>query len=217
MPSAQNGLLNMVRLGRRAIAGCLNSAAALQPIRIALVRHGRASAGWDTAVDPGLDDLGRDQADVAAKKLDQIFAGQQVEIVSSPLLRCQQTAKSFADLRTTPVRICAEVAEIPSPSGVEMSSRVDWLRAAMQGTWADLGGEYVEFRDLVIKFVRSRETSTVIFSHFVAINAVIGALVGDDRVVIRSLDNCSITLLDRDADCNLSIAQSGHEADTLIR
>ncbi len=207
----------MVRLGRRAIAGCLNSAAALQPIRIALVRHGRASAGWDTAVDPGLDDLGRDQADVAAKKLDQIFAGQQVEIVSSPLLRCQQTAKSFADLRTTPVRICAEVAEIPSPSGVEMSSRVDWLRAAMQGTWADLGGEYVEFRDLVIKFVRSRETNTVIFSHFVAINAVIGALVGDDRVVIRSLDNCSITLLDRDADCNLSIAQSGHEADTLIR
>ena len=207
----------MVRLGRRAIAGCLNSAAALQPIRIALVRHGRASAGWDTAVDPGLDDLGRDQADVAAKKLDLIFAEQQVEIVSSPLLRCQQTAKSFADLRTTPVRICAEVAEIPSPSGVEMSSRVDWLRAAMQGTWADLGGEYVEFRDLVIKFVRSRETSTVIFSHFVAINAVIGALVGDDRVVIRSLDNCSITLLDRDADCNLSIAQSGHEADTLIR
>ena len=207
----------MVRLGRRAIAGCLNSAGSLQPIRIALVRHGRASAGWDTAVDPGLDDLGRDQADVAAKKLDQIFAGQQVEIVSSPLLRCQQTAKSFADLRTTPVRVCAEVAEIPSPSGVEMSSRVDWLRAAMQGTWADLGGEYVEFRDLVIKFVRSRETSTVIFSHFVAINAVIGALVGDDRVVIRSLDNCSITLLDRDADCNLSIAQSGHEADTLIR
>ena len=207
----------MVRLGRRAIAGCLNSAAALQPIRIALVRHGRASAGWDTAVDPGLDDLGRDQADVAAKKLDQIFAGQQVEIVSSPLLRCQQTAKPFADIRTTPVRVCAEVAEIPSPSGVEMSSRVDWLRAAMQGTWADLGGEYVEFRDLVIKFVRSRETSTVIFSHFVAINAVIGALVGDDRVVIRSLDNCSITLLDRDADCNLSIAQSGHEADTLIR
>jgi broad specificity phosphatase PhoE len=189
----------------------------LQPIRIALVRHGRASAGWDTAVDPGLDDLGRRQADEAAKKLDLIFAGQQVEIVSSPLLRCQQTAKPFADIRTTPVRVCAEVAEIPSPSGVEMSARVGWLRTAMQGTWVDLGGEYVEFRDLVIKFVRSRETNTVVFSHFVAINAVIGALVGDDRLVIRSLDNCSITLLERDADGNLSIAQTGHEADTLIR
>ena len=42
-------------------------------------------------------------------------------------------------------------------------------------------------------------------------------LVGDDRLVIRSLDNCSITLLERDADGNLSIAQTGHEADTLIR
>ncbi|MFM8451920.1 MAG: histidine phosphatase family protein, partial [Acidimicrobiaceae bacterium] len=85
--------------------------------KIALVRHGRASAGWDTAVDPGLDDLGRKQADEVAKKLDLIFAGQLVQIVSSPLLRCQQTAKPFADLRTTSVRVCADVAEIPSPRG----------------------------------------------------------------------------------------------------
>ena len=198
-------------MGRRAIAGCLSS------LQIALVRHGRASAGWDTAVDPGLDDLGRKQADEAAKKLDLIFVGQQVQIVSSPLLRCQQTAEPFAELRTTPVRVCAEVAEIPSPNGVEMSGRVYWLRVAMQGTWAELGGEYVEYRDSVMKFVRSLETSTVVFSHFIAINAVIGSLTGDDRLVIRSLDNCSVTLLYRDSAGNLRIAQTGHEADTLIR
>lgn len=198
-------------MGRRATAGCLNS------LQIALVRHGRASAGWDTAVDPGLDDFGRNQADEAAKKLDLIFVGQQVQIVSSPLLRCQQTAEPFAELRTTPVRVCAEVAEIPSPSGVEMLGRVDWLRVAMQGTWADLGGEYVEYRDSVVKFVQSLETSTVVFSHFIAINAVIGSLTGDDRLVIRSLDNCSVTLLDCDSAGNLRIAQTGHEADTLIR
>ncbi|MDP4980872.1 MAG: phosphoglycerate mutase family protein [Ilumatobacteraceae bacterium] len=189
----------------------------MSSLQIALVRHGRASAGWDTAVDPGLDDLGRKQADEAAKKLDLIFVGQQVQIVSSPLLRCQQTAEPFAELRTTPVRVCAEVAEIPSPNGVEISGRVDWLRVAMQGTWSDLGGEYVEFRDSVVKFVRSLETSTVVFSHFIAINAVIGSLTGDDRLVIRSLDNCSVTLLDRDSAGNLRIAQTGHEADTLIR
>ena len=198
-------------MGRRAIAGCLSS------LQIALVRHGRASAGWDTAVDPGLDDLGRKQADEAAKKLDLIFVGQRVQIVSSPLLRCQQTAEPFAELRTTPVRVCAVVAEIPSPNGVEISGRVDWLRVAMQGTWSDLGGEYVEFRDSVMKFVRSLETSTVVFSHFIAINAAIGSLTGDDRLVIRSLDNCSVTLLDRDSAGNLRIAQTGHEADTLIR
>jgi broad specificity phosphatase PhoE len=186
-------------------------------VKIALVRHGRASAGWDTALDPGLDDLGRKQADEAAKKLDLIFVRQQVQIISSPLLRCQQTAKPFSELRKAPVRVCAEVAEIPSPNGVEMSGRVDWLRVAMQGTWADLGGEYVEFRDSVVKFVQSLETNTVVFSHFIAINAVIGSLLSDDRLVIRSLDNCSITLLDRDSAGNLRIAQTGHEADTLIR
>ena len=186
-------------------------------VKIALVRHGRASAGWDTALDPGLDDLGRKQADEAAKKIDLIFVGQPVQIISSPLLRCRQTAEPFSDLRTTPVRVCAEVAEIPSPSGVEISGRVDWLRVAMQSTWADLGSEYVEFRDSVVKFVQSLETSTVVFSHFIAINAVIGSLTGDDRLVIRSLDNCSVTLLDRDSAGNLRIAQTGHEADTLIR
>ena len=201
----------MARLGRRATAGCLNS------LQIALVRHGRASAGWDTAVDPGLDELGCAQADDAAKKLDQIFAGQQVAVISSPLTRCQQTAEMFAKLRNVSVRVCAEVAEIPSPVGVEMLGRVDWLRVAMQGTWADLGSEYVAFRDSVVEFVQSLKTSTVVFSHFVASNAVVGALTGDDRLVIRSLDNCSITLLEQDSAGNLHIAQTGHETDTLIR
>jgi len=187
------------------------------PVRVALVRHGRASAGWDTAVDPDLDDLGRKQADGAAKELARIFEGRQVQIVSSPMLRCQQTAKPFADLRSEPVQVCAEVAEIPSPAGVSMAGRVEWLRTAMQGTWADLGGEYTTFRDRVVGFVRSLQVDTVIFSHFVAINAVIGSLTNDDRLVIRSLDNCSITLLELDSSGALNIAQSGHESDTLIR
>ena len=201
----------MARLGRRVSVGCLNS------LQIALVRHGRASAGWDTALDPEIDELGRSQANDAAIKLDQIFVGQQIEIISSPLLRCQQTAEVFAKLRGGEIRITEHVAEIPSPVGVEMSGRVDWLRGAMQGTWADLGSEYVAFRDSIVEFVQSLKTSTVVFSHFIAINAVVGALTGDDRLVIRSLDNCSITLLEQDSAGNLHIAQTGHETDTLIR
>lgn len=34
-----------------------------------LVRHGRAAAGWDTALDPSLDQLGREQAAATASKL----------------------------------------------------------------------------------------------------------------------------------------------------
>ena len=189
----------------------------LQAIQIALVRHGRASGGWDTALDPDLDDLGRRQAEDVAKNLDQIFVGKEVEIISSPLLRCRQTASAFAKLRVLPVRVCDEVTEIPSPNGVAMAERVAWLREVMQGRWSDLDENYLVFRDRLVEFVRAIERDTVIFSHFVAINAVIGALTNDDRLVIRSLDNCSLTLLECDSKGKLWIAQSGHEADTLIR
>ena len=189
----------------------------LQAIQIALVRHGRASGGWDTALDPELDDLGHSQARDVANELDQIFVGKEVEIISSPLLRCQQTASAFAKLRVLPVRVCTEVTEIPSPNGVAMAERVAWLREVMQGRWSDLDENYLVFRDRLVEFVRAIERDMVIFSHFVAINAVIGALTNDDRLVIRSLDNCSVTLLECDAKGKLRIAQSGHEADTLIR
>jgi broad specificity phosphatase PhoE len=98
-----------------------------------------------------------------------------------------------------------------------MSDRIVWLRNAMQGTWDELGSDYVAYRNCITDFVRGIDADTVIFSHFIAINAVIGGVLGDDRLVIRSLDNCSITVFERDATGNLSLVQGGHEADTLIR
>ena len=48
----------------------------------------------------------------------------------------------------------------------------------------------------MVAAVAALPADTVVFSHFVAINAVIGAALGDDRLVIRSLDNCSVTVVD---------------------
>ena len=97
-----------------------------------------------------------------------------------------------------------------------MADRVTWLRAAMQGTWTDLGQRYVEFRDDLVASLRSQPADAVLFSHFIAINAAIGAAIGDDRLVIRSLDNCSVTVIDV-LDGVLHLVEGGHEADTLIR
>ena len=179
-----------------------------------MVRHGRASAGWDTALDPGLDELGQAQAREAADQLQSLPIG---NIITSPLLRCQQTAAPLAQLWNVEAQVCAEVSEIPSPNGVAMSDRIVWLREAMQGTWSELGSDYVAYRDCITEFVRGIQNDAVIFSHFIAINAVIGGVLGDDRLVIRSLDNCSITVFERDATGHLSLVQGGHEADTLIR
>ena len=181
--------------------------------RLYLVRHGRASAGWDTDPDPGLDEIGARQASAVAARLAPLGP---LPILTSPLLRCRETAASLASVWNGLVRVEPTVAEIPSPDGIAMADRIDWLRKAMGGMWADLGGRYVDFRDQVVTTLCGIETDSVVFSHFVAINAAIGMAIGDDRLVVRSLDNCSVTVIDV-LEGALQLVESGHEADTLIR
>jgi broad specificity phosphatase PhoE len=181
--------------------------------RLYLVRHGRAAAGWDTDPDPGLDDIGQRQATAVAVHLAQFGP---LPILTSPLQRCQETAVPLATHWGVVPQIEPAVAEIPSPSGVAMGARIEWLREAMRGLWADLGGRYVGYRDEVVGTLTALDGDTVVFSHFVAINVAIGAAIGDDRLVVRSLDNCSVTVVDV-VDGALQLVESGHEADTLIR
>ena len=98
--------------------------------RLYLVRHGRASAGWDTDPDPGLDEIGVRQAKQAAARLS---AHGPLPIITSPLLRCRQTAAELARLWHVEPRVEPAVGEIPSPEGVAMSDRIalfafDWLK-----------------------------------------------------------------------------------------
>lgn len=181
--------------------------------RLYLVRHGRAAAGWDTDPDPGLDDLGQRQAREVAERLAALGP---LAVVSSPLRRCRETSAPLSQRWGTEAVIEPAVAEIPSPAGHTMQTRVDWLRAAMQGNWADLGTTYTGFRDGVVSALCGLPVDTVVFSHFIAINAAIGAATGDDRLVIRSLDNCSVTVMEAGS-AGLVLVEGGHEADTLIR
>lgn len=190
-------------------------------IRVHLIRHGRASAGWDTDPDPGLDDVGREQARATARSLSaSIGDGDGVDVVSSPLRRCRETAGFLLGEWGRPIEsatVIEAVREIPSPDGIPMAERVDWLRRAMAGSWVDLGSTYTDFRDGVIDFVRTRSRPTLVFSHFIAINAVIGACLGDDRLVIDSLDNASVTVVDVDDRGGVKLVERGRQADTLIR
>ena len=181
--------------------------------RIHLVRHGRAAAGWNTDPDPGLDDLGRFQAVRVAERLRSLGP---MPILTSPLRRCQETAVPLATAWRVEPTIDTAVAEIPSPEGVAIADRVEWLREAMRGSWRQLGARYTGFRDGVAARLATLDEDAVVFSHFVAINAAIGAATSDDRLVVRSLDNCSVTVIDV-VDGRLELVEGGEEADTLIR
>jgi broad specificity phosphatase PhoE len=185
--------------------------------RLHLVRHGRAAAGWSVDPDPSLDDLGRNQAVEVAQGLQTLGP---LPIFSSPLARCQQTAMPLSALWSVNPIVEPLVAEIPSPEGIELADRVTWLRAAMAGTWSQLvasdGQRYGDYRTSVLGVLATMPEETVIFSHFIAINVVIGEALGDDRIVVASLDNCSVTTVSV-ANGVFTLEQMGKEADTLIR
>lgn len=185
--------------------------------RVYMVRHGRAAAGWNVDPDPGLDDLGRSQSLAVASKLSLLGP---LPVMSSPLLRCQQTAFPLATSWKQNVDIEPLVGEIPSPAEYSLENRSDWLREAMAGTWSQVaersGSHYVDYRNAIAQRVAQITTDTVVFSHFIAINAVIGAATDNDAMVIASLDNCSVTTFEV-VDGKLVLIESGNEADTLIR
>ena len=181
--------------------------------RITMVRHGQAAAGFSDDLDPGLSDVGRVQAAAAADALASIGP---LPIICSPLRRCQETATALAQHWGVEPIVDAAVGEIVSPADASgLEARGAWLREAMQGTWSALGPEIQQWRDLVLGRVRAIETDTVVHSHFVAINVVVGAALGDDRVVCFAPDNCSWTVFDVDGD-NITVVDLGRQANTKV-
>jgi broad specificity phosphatase PhoE len=175
--------------------------------RLYMVRHGRAAAGFGESHDPGLDERGREQAETVAQEL---VARGPLLIVSSPLRRTRETAAPLAKLwRVEPV-IEEAVAEIPSPTD-NLQQRVAWLREFMAGSWRNATPALAQWREEAIAALLGIREDTVIFSHYVAINVAVGAATGDERVVVFSPDNCSITMFENDGGA-LRLIEKGREA-----
>jgi broad specificity phosphatase PhoE len=160
---------------------------------IRLVRHAEPAASWGDHPDPGLSDTGRDQARSAADLL-RSFGPK--PIVTSPLARCRETAAPLAALWACAPSVSDAVAEITTPPGV--ADRPAWLRAAMTGRWRDLGAELAVWRMGVASALLALQDDVVVFSHFVAINAAVGAALEDDRVLVFQPAHASITILSTD-------------------
>jgi broad specificity phosphatase PhoE len=175
--------------------------------RLYMVRHGRASATFGESHDPGLDELGRTQAEEVAKVL---APRGPLAIVSSPLARTRETAAPLAKLWDREPLIEEAVAEIPSP-GLALAERAQWLRRFMSGSWRAATPSLAQWREDVIGALTMLKEDTVIFSHYVALNVAMGAAVSDDRVTVFSPDNCSVTIFEN-AGGKLALIERGREA-----
>ena len=81
----------------------------------------------------------------------------------------------------------------------------------MAGSWQSATPPLAAWRDIAISALLSQREDKVIFSHYIAINVAAGFANGDDRVIVFSPDNCSVTVFDVNAG-KLRLVEKGHEA-----
>ena len=184
--------------------------------RVFLIRHGKPAATWgDADEDPGLDAVGLAQAEAARDYL--LALREEVRpsrVVSSPLRRCRETALPTAVALGVEVEIDKSVGEIPTPAALGAAERPEWLRQVFQGRWADVKCDldYDVWRRGVATSLLARG-GTAVFSHYVAINAVMSVLSQNDRVLVFRPDHASISVLETDG-VSLTLVERGPEAVT---
>jgi len=190
-------------------------------INIFLIRHGKASSGWNS-LDPALDNFGKKQSKELAKKLLN-YSSESYDLFSSPLLRCKQTSKPFRLLCNKDITIEDRVSEIPSPIS-DLNKRVIWLKRVLPLNWNELiddkdsiasGLDYNLWRSGIIDFLYSLKNDTFIFTHFVVINSIVSFLNKSEKVIFFNPDNTSITHLTLDKEI-LKIISLGKESITKV-
>lgn len=163
--------------------------------RLHLIRHGTASAGFGADRDPGLSDQGRIEATAVAEALDPLGP---LPILTSPLKRCRETAAPLEARWMVEATVEPDIAEVSAPTD-DLAGRSEWLRGALAGRWDELEPEPRAWRRRLLERVADIDTDSVLVTHFVVINAVIGAAIGDDRVLVERVGNGSVTVVDVDA------------------
>ena len=198
-----------------ALFGAIRRPGVIAPMTLYLIRHGKPAAAFGDHDDPGLDETGHAQARAVAGRLMAMPEAKRPRtVVSSPLRRCLETAQPLADALGVTVKIEPAVGEIPTPAALSLAQRPAWLQSAFTGGWGEIKGDidYEAWRRGVAEAV-GRWPEAAIFSHFVAINAVLSVITGEDRVIGFRPDHTSVTTLAVE-DGAITLVARGDEAVT---
>ena len=174
--------------------------------RLYLVRHGKAASGWDADPDPGLDDLGHEQAERRAEALAPLGP---LPLISSPLRRTRETAAPLERRWNAAARIEPRIAEIPSPIE-DLAARATWLSGVMQQRWSALGPDLQTWRGALLDTLAGIREDSLMVTHFIAINVAFGQATGDDRVVCFRPENASCTVIETEGGA-LRLIEAGAE------
>ncbi|MEK9650305.1 MAG: histidine phosphatase family protein [Gammaproteobacteria bacterium] len=144
----------------------------MKDINIYIVRHGEASISWGGPSDPGLSPEGKSQAKKVASKLAKLNSDR-LQIISSPRKRAIETAESLGNILKKPIKIKLEFNEIPSHKAKQKSL---WLKRVAITPPLRLPNYLILWQKEILQNLLTLEQDTIIFSHFMVMNAIYAKL-----------------------------------------
>ncbi|MEQ1706905.1 MAG: histidine phosphatase family protein [Terricaulis sp.] len=167
-------------------------------VRLFLIRHGEPQQAWGgSESDPGLCERGAAQAQRATERL---RTEGPLSVLSSPMRRCRETAAPFADLTKACVLVEPNVSEVATPAGIAdrrawLQDNFPWRGANAARHWATIDPATRGWRERLLAAVCAIDSNSAIFTHFIAINTVVGAALNRDETIVCKPDFASITEL----------------------
>jgi broad specificity phosphatase PhoE len=171
--------------------------------RLFLIRHAEPAAGWGgNEADPGLTDLGRQQAAEAAEAL---WGLGPLDIVCSPMRRCCETAAPYAERRSAQPRIDDRISEVVAPAVITdrpawLHANFPWADGVPRRRWDDVAQGLQLWRDDAVNAMRELTRDSVVFTHFIAANAIVSAVTESEETIVYRPAHASITELELDQD-----------------
>ena len=157
---------------------------------IILVRHGEASVAWSAHPDPGLSELGSEQAAEAGKSLiDKISS---YSLLSSPKKRAIETMEMMIKEKGCSFQLDSRFIEIPSDN-VNVDEKRDWLIKIFTAPIKELPEAVKEWRNNLIGWLNEIEGNVIVTTHFMVINTLVSYIVSNNKISYFHPDYASRT------------------------
>jgi len=105
-------------------------------------------------------------------------------------------------------------SEIPA-SNIKLERRMEWLKSMMNMDIAMLPEDVKEWRSRIIKKLKNIKSNSIIFSHFMVINVVVGYIKNHPILLSMYPDNGSLTKI-KVSNGKISLIKIGDEKNTKI-
>ena len=161
--------------------------------RVFLARHAEPekSAGAARANGP-LSRFGRNQAEYLAERLLEF---RPLKIVCGPSLRCKETAEFAAKRLSVSAAVDARLAEVEPPRGTPNANL--WLMQNFRGdsatNWDQLDASRNKWRADNDRAISEMKENTVVFTHFININAIVSSALRVANTAVCRPDYASLT------------------------